>query len=170
MHRVFDQCMKQNVLCRALLVRQSLVLCTQGASCIWTEHVASSQGSDWLLSKSTFASQMAGGEWSRLYKRTVDSLNSSPLNLVSCTARVIKIRVKLLLCKHTVVTIERRVLDTGSSEGRQQWQAEGQQQAPLGYTCVSQHVLIVCIDRGQPLCCESLCSLLYTCSSCPFMV
>ena len=40
---------------------------TQGAL-----FVASSQGSDWLVSKSTFSSQMAGGETSQLDERTVD--------------------------------------------------------------------------------------------------
>ena len=88
LHGAFDQCVVQNVLCRVLLVRESLVLCTPGVLYLEREHVSSSQDSDWLLSKSTFPSQIAGGETSRTDKRTVAR--------ESCTLHygVIKIRVE----------------------------------------------------------------------------
>ena len=113
------------------------------------EHVASTQGSDWLLSKPTFLSQMAGW-WDVRTGSKNNGLNQPKARescTMHCTCHSKSCRITCLASKQ-LWQFEQRVLQTRSSEGGLQWLREGQQLLSTRYTCIVQHVIRVCTGPG----------------------
>ena len=110
------------------------------------EHVASTQGSDWLLSKPAFLSQMAG--WGDVPTGSKNSGLNQPKAHEPCTMRCTwhnKLCTIMCFASRQLWQYEQRVLQTGSSEGGLQWQRDGQQLA----MCIAQHVIRVWIGPGM---------------------
>ena len=99
------------------------------------EHVASTQGSDWLLSKPTCLSQMAG--WGDVLTGSKNNGLNQPKArepcTMHCTCHKKSCRITCFASKQ-LQQFEHRVLQTGSSEGGLQWQREGQQPRSTRYT------------------------------------
>ena len=96
-------------------------------SSILRDHVTSTQGFDWLLSKPTFLSQMAG--WGDVSTGSKNNGLNQPKPqepcTMHCTCHTKSCRIKCLASKQ-LQQFEQRVLQTGSSEGGLQWQREGE--------------------------------------------
>ena len=122
--------------------------CAHPGCCILREHVASTQGSNWLLSKPTFQFPQSNGRVGRHSDWFKEQWLNQPKARESCTMHCMchtkSCRIMCLASKQ-LWQFEQRVLQTGSSEGELQWQREGQQLCSTGYTCVAQHVIRVCI-------------------------
>ena len=101
---------------------------------ILRKHVASTQGSDWLLSKPTLLSQMAG--WGDVPTGSKNNGLNQPKAwepcTMHCTCHKTSCRITCLASKQ-LQQFEQRVLQTGSSEGGLQWQREGQQPRSTRY-------------------------------------
>ena len=102
---------------------------------ILREHVALTQGSDWLLSKPTCLSGRVGcGDIPTGSKN--NGLNQPKARepcTMHCTCHKKSCRITCLASKQ-LQQFEQRVLQTGSSEGGQQWQREGGQPRSTQYT------------------------------------
>ena len=122
---------------------------------ILREQVASTLGSDWLLSKPSFLSQMAG--WRDVPTGSKNNGLNQPKAwepcAMHCTCHKKSCRITCLASKQLWQFEQRVVLQSGSSKRGLQWQREGQLATlhPIhtppgyGYTCVAQHVIRVWI-------------------------
>ena len=126
---------------RALLSTGGWFSAHPGCS-ILKEHVASTQGSDWLLSKPTFLSQVA--ERGDVPTGSKNNGLNQPKAWEPCTMHCMyhkkSCRIMCLASKQ-LWQFEQRVLQTESSEGGLQWQREGQQLRSTVHPIHDTHVL-----------------------------